>query len=59
LKEANLDVEFFYTEGGGQTLQVINSGSGRRGHVDGLLARSASSPKASDSVIFGADDRCA
>src|SRR4051794_31671834 len=27
LKEANLDVEFFYTEGGGQTLQVLNSGS--------------------------------
>ena len=27
LKEANLDVEFFYTEGGGQTLQVVNSGS--------------------------------
>ena len=27
LKEANLDVEFFYTEGGGQTLQVINAGS--------------------------------
>jgi len=27
LKEAKLDVEFFYTEGGGQTLQVINAGS--------------------------------
>lgn len=27
LKEANLDVEFFYTEGGGQTLQVVTSGS--------------------------------
>src|SRR5207248_9530796 len=27
LKEANLDVEFFYTEGGGQTLQVVNFGS--------------------------------
>jgi NitT/TauT family transport system substrate-binding protein len=27
LKDANLDVEFFYTEGGGQTLQVVNSGS--------------------------------
>jgi len=26
LKEANLDVEFFYTEGGGQTLQVVTSG---------------------------------
>ena len=27
LKAADLDVEFFYTEGGGQTLQIINSGS--------------------------------
>src|SRR3977135_1154509 len=27
LKEANLDVEFFYTEGGGQKLQVVPSGS--------------------------------
>lgn len=27
LKKAGLDVEFFYTQGGGQTLQVITSGS--------------------------------
>ena len=27
LKKAGLDVEFFFTEGGGQTLQVITSGS--------------------------------
>src|SRR5262245_60061166 len=37
LKEANLDVEFFYTEGGGQTLQVINSGSVDVAMSNGLL----------------------
>src|SRR5215470_15727209 len=38
LKEANLDVEFFYTEGGGQTLQVINSGSVDMAMSNGFLA---------------------
>ena len=28
LKEANLDVEFFYTEGGGQTLQAFGFAGG-------------------------------
>jgi len=37
LKEANLDVEFFYTEGGGQTLQVINAGSVDVAMSNGLL----------------------
>jgi len=37
LKEANLDVEFFYTEGGGQTLQVITSGSVDVAMSNGLL----------------------
>src|SRR5262245_6012867 len=37
LKEANLDVEFFYTEGGGQTLQIINSGSVDVAMSNGLL----------------------
>src|SRR6476646_10977412 len=37
LKEANLDVEFFYTEGGGQTLQVLNSGSVDVAMSNGLL----------------------
>jgi NitT/TauT family transport system substrate-binding protein len=37
LKEANLDVEFFYTEGGGQTLQVVNSGSVDIAMSNGLL----------------------
>jgi NitT/TauT family transport system substrate-binding protein len=37
LKKANLDVEFFYTEGGGQTLQVINSGSVDVAMSNGLL----------------------
>ena len=36
-KKANLDVEFFYTEGGGQTLQVINSGSVDVAMSNGLL----------------------
>src|SRR5206468_7682951 len=36
-KEANLDVEFFYTEGGGQTLQVINAGSVDVAMSNGLL----------------------
>jgi len=38
LKEANLDVEFFYTEGGGQTLQVLNSGSVDVAMSNGFLA---------------------
>ena len=37
LKDANLDVEFFYTEGGGQTLQVINAGSVDVAMSNGLL----------------------
>jgi NitT/TauT family transport system substrate-binding protein len=37
LKEANLDVEFFYTEGGGQTLQVINAGSVDVAMSNGIL----------------------
>src|SRR5437667_3302307 len=37
LKEANLDVEFFFTEGGGQTLQIINSGSVDVAMSNGLL----------------------
>jgi NitT/TauT family transport system substrate-binding protein len=37
LKEANLDVEFFYTEGGGQTLQIITSGSVDVAMSNGLL----------------------
>jgi len=37
LKAANLDVEFFYTEGGGQTLQVLNSGSVDVAMSNGLL----------------------
>lgn len=37
LKDANLDVEFFYTQGGGQTLQVINSGSVDVAMSNGLL----------------------
>jgi NitT/TauT family transport system substrate-binding protein len=37
LKKANLDVEFFFTEGGGQTLQVINSGSVDVAMSNGLL----------------------
>src|SRR5439155_14817590 len=37
LKEANLDVEFFYTEGGGQTLQVVTSGSVDVAMSNGLL----------------------
>ena len=37
LKEANLDVEFFYTEGGGQTLQVITGGSVDVAMSNGLL----------------------
>jgi NitT/TauT family transport system substrate-binding protein len=37
LKQANLDVEFFYTEGGGQTLQVINAGSVDVAMSNGLL----------------------
>jgi NitT/TauT family transport system substrate-binding protein len=37
LKEANLDVEFFYTEGGGQTLQVITAGSVDVAMSNGLL----------------------
>src|SRR6188472_4321399 len=36
-KEANLDVEFFYTEGGGQTLQVLTSGSVDVAMSNGLL----------------------
>src|SRR5438874_6768113 len=37
LKEANLDIEFFYTEGGGQTLQVVTSGSVDTAMSNGLL----------------------
>src|SRR4029077_5545466 len=37
LKAANLDVEFFYTEGGGQTLQVLTSGSVDVAMSNGLL----------------------
>src|SRR5947207_14842768 len=37
LKAADLDVEFFYTEGGGQTLQMINSGSVDVAMSNGLL----------------------
>src|SRR5438445_2443101 len=37
LKAANLDVEFFYTEGGGQTLQIITSGSVDVAMSNGLL----------------------
>src|SRR5260370_2243133 len=37
LKEANLDVEFFFTEGGGQTLQIITSGSVDVAMSNGLL----------------------
>src|SRR5207237_9149314 len=37
LKEANLDVEFFFTEGGGQTLQIINSGRVDVAMSNGLL----------------------
>ena len=37
LKKAGLDVEFFYTEGGGQTLQVITSGSVDVAMSNGLL----------------------
>jgi NitT/TauT family transport system substrate-binding protein len=37
LKQANLDVEFFYTEGGGQTLQVLTSGSVDVAMSNGLL----------------------
>jgi NitT/TauT family transport system substrate-binding protein len=36
-KAANLDVEFFYTQGGGQTLQVLNSGSVDVAMSNGLL----------------------
>ena len=36
-KKAGLDVEFFYTEGGGQTLQVITSGSVDVAMSNGLL----------------------
>ena len=36
-KKANLDVEFFFTEGGGQTLQVIMSGSVDVAMSNGLL----------------------
>jgi NitT/TauT family transport system substrate-binding protein len=38
LKDANLNVEFFYTEGGGQTLQALTSGSVDVGMSNGLLA---------------------
>jgi NitT/TauT family transport system substrate-binding protein len=37
LKKAGLDVEFFFTEGGGQTLQVITSGSVDVAMSNGLL----------------------
>jgi NitT/TauT family transport system substrate-binding protein len=37
LKEANLDVEFFYTEGGGSTLQTLTSGSVDVAMSNGLL----------------------
>src|SRR6266480_2286225 len=37
LKAADLDVEFFYTDGGGQTLQIINSGSVDVAMSNGLL----------------------
>jgi len=37
LKAAGLDVEFFFTEGGGQTLQVITSGSVDVAMSNGLL----------------------
>src|ERR1700754_2865597 len=37
LKKAGLDVELFFTEGGGQTLQVITSGSVDVGMSNGLL----------------------
>jgi NitT/TauT family transport system substrate-binding protein len=38
LKAANLDTEFFYTEGGGQTLQVLTSGSVDVAMSNGTLA---------------------
>jgi NitT/TauT family transport system substrate-binding protein len=38
LRQANLDVEFFYTEGGGQTLQVLSSGSVDVAMSNGFLA---------------------
>jgi NitT/TauT family transport system substrate-binding protein len=38
LSEANLNVEFFYTEGGGQTLQALTSGSVDVAMSNGLLA---------------------
>jgi NitT/TauT family transport system substrate-binding protein len=37
LREANLDVEFFYTEGGGSTLQTLTSGSVDVAMSNGLL----------------------
>jgi NitT/TauT family transport system substrate-binding protein len=37
LKEAGLDVEFFYTEGGGNTLQTVTSGSVDVAMSNGLL----------------------
>ena len=58
LKEANLDVEFFYTEGGGQTLQVITSGSVDVAMSNGLLGTiGAFSKGAPIRVDLGADDR--
>jgi NitT/TauT family transport system substrate-binding protein len=38
LNDANLNVEFFYTEGGGQTLQALTSGSVDVAMSNGLLA---------------------
>jgi NitT/TauT family transport system substrate-binding protein len=38
LKDANLNIELFYTEGGGQTLQALTSGSVDVGMSNGLLA---------------------
>jgi NitT/TauT family transport system substrate-binding protein len=37
LRDANLDVEFFYTEGGGSTLQTLTSGSVDVAMSNGLL----------------------
>ena len=37
LRDANLDVEFFYTEGGGNTLQTLTSGSVDVAMSNGLL----------------------
>src|SRR5438094_10048752 len=63
LKEANLDVEFFYTEGGGQTLQVINAGSVDVAMSNGLLgsigAFSKGAPlRAISSQMTGAQALC-